>query len=211
MPRSGAPIIKSMDQADPQAHSGSETDRQAAAYRVGCVSYLNARPLIAGPDDEPGIQVRTDVSARLLADLESGDVDVALCPVFDFFSSEQDLSLVPVGAIGCEGPTLTVRLYSQVPIDEITTLHADTDSHTSVALAQVLSIITPPPLRGPRPQPEGVVVGRIRHRANAGSAAGAVADAGCRGAGGRRARARVPPSMTPLPLRGPRPQPEGVM
>lgn len=127
-----------MDQADPQACGGSETDRQAATYRVGCVSYLNARPLIAGLDGEPGIHVRTDVPARLLADLESGDVDVALCPVFDFFSSEQDLSLVPVGAIGCEGPTLTVRLYSQVPIDQITTLHADTDSHTSVALAQVL-------------------------------------------------------------------------
>lgn len=127
-----------MDQADPQTRGGSETDRPSAAYRVGCVSYLNARPLIAGLDDEPEIQVRTDVPARLLADLESGEVDVALCPVFDFFSSEQALSLVPVGAIGCEGPTLTVRLYSQVPIDQITTLHADTDSHTSVALAQVL-------------------------------------------------------------------------
>lgn len=127
-----------MDQADPQARGGSETDRQVATYRVGCVSYLNARPLIAGLDDEPGIHLRTDVPARLLADLESGDVDVALCPVFDFFSSTQALSLVPVGAIGCEGPTLTVRLYSQVPIGQITTLHADTDSHTSVALAQVL-------------------------------------------------------------------------
>lgn len=114
--------------------SGSD----ARTYRVGCVSYLNAKPLIAGLDDELGVSVRTDVPARLLDGLESGEVDLALCPVFDFFSSAHALALVPVGAIGCNGPTLTVRLYSQVPIDQIATLHADTDSHTSVALAQVL-------------------------------------------------------------------------
>lgn len=127
-----------MDSVDPQTRGDSEASSQAATHRVGCVSYLNAKPLIAGLDDEPGIQVRSDVPARLLNDLESGEVEVALCPVFDFYSSPHDLALVPVGAIGCEGPTLTVRLYSQVPIDQITTLHADTDSHTSVALAQVL-------------------------------------------------------------------------
>lgn len=127
-----------MDQADPRIRDSRHTEPQTTTHRVGCVSYLNAKPLIAGLDDEPGIQVRTDVPARLLADLESGEVDIALCPTFDFFSSELDLALVPVGAIGCEGPTLTVRLYSQVPVDQITTLHADTDSHTSVALAQVL-------------------------------------------------------------------------
>lgn len=107
-------------------------------HRVGCVSYLNAKPLIDGLDDEPGVTVCSDVPARLLDDLEQGQVDIALCPVIDFFTSDQPLLFVPVGAIGCEGPTLTVRLYSQVPIDQITTLHADTDSHTSVALAQVL-------------------------------------------------------------------------
>jgi chorismate dehydratase len=127
-----------MDQADSQAETNPSTDKQTTLHRVGCVSYLNARPLITGLDDEPGVEVRTDVPARLLAELESGEVDVALCPVFDFFASSQELALLPVGAIGCEGPTLTVRLYSQVPIDQITTLHADTDSHTSVALAQVL-------------------------------------------------------------------------
>ena len=127
-----------MNQFDPEIRGNRQADGQTVHYGVGCVSYLNAKPLIAGLDDEPGIAVRTDVPARLLADLESGEVDIALCPVFDFFSSKQELALVPVGAIGCEGPTLTVRLYSQVPIDQITTLHADTDSHTSVALVQVL-------------------------------------------------------------------------
>ncbi|MBX2851964.1 MAG: menaquinone biosynthesis protein [Phycisphaeraceae bacterium] len=127
-----------MDQATPQSDADHATHREAATHRVGCVSYLNAKPLIAGLDDEPGITVKADVPARLLKDLESGEVDIALCPVFDFFKSGEPLALVPVGAIGCEGPTLTVRLYSQVPIDQVTTLHADTDSHTSVVLAQIL-------------------------------------------------------------------------
>lgn len=128
-----------MEHADSKTNAAQATRHQRAkTHRVGCVSYLNAKPLIAGLDEEPGIQVRTDVPARLLVDLESGDVDIALCPIIDFFASAHELALVPVGAIGCEGPTLTVRLYSQVPIKQITTLHADTDSHTSVALIRVL-------------------------------------------------------------------------
>lgn len=127
-----------MEHVNPQPESGQSASSDTTTYRVGCVSYLNAKPLIAGLDDEPRIEVKPDVPARLLKDLESGEVDIALCPVFDFFSANEPLALVPIGAIGCEGPTLTVRLYSQVPIERITTLHADTDSHTSVALAQVL-------------------------------------------------------------------------
>ena len=106
--------------------------------RVGCVSYLNAAPLISSLDQEPGVAVRVDVPSALLDDLLSGEVEIALCPVIDFFRAKPPLKLVPVGGIGCDGPTLTVRLYSKVPIEQVTTLHADTDSHTSVALVQVL-------------------------------------------------------------------------
>src|SRR5262249_20042800 len=50
----------------------------------------------------------------------------------------EELTVLPVGMIGCDGPTLTVRVFSSVEPSHITTLHADTDSHTSVALAQVV-------------------------------------------------------------------------
>ena len=40
--------------------------------------------------------------------------------------------------LGCDGPTLTVRLYCTGPIDRVTEVHCDTDSHTSVALLQIL-------------------------------------------------------------------------
>jgi len=48
------------------------------------------------------------------------------------------LVMVPSGMIGCDGATLTVRLFSSVPIDEITTVYADTDSHTSVVLCDLV-------------------------------------------------------------------------
>ncbi|MFW6059853.1 MAG: menaquinone biosynthetic enzyme MqnA/MqnD family protein [Phycisphaeraceae bacterium] len=113
-----------------------------AARCVGCVSYLNAKPLIEGLDeigDEAARpQVRYDVPARLLADLESGEVTIALCPVIDYFRAARPLAIVPAGGIGCMGRTLTVRLFSRVPIERIDAIHADTDSHTSVALLRVL-------------------------------------------------------------------------
>jgi len=114
---------------------------QRQTVRLGCVSYLNSKPLIHGLDASANPShptVRLDVPAHLLADLESGEVDMALCPVIDYFRATRPLMIVPVGGIGCEGRTMTVRLFSRVPIERITTIHADTDSHTSVALVQVL-------------------------------------------------------------------------
>ena len=102
--------------------------------RIGCVSYLNAKPLIDGLD----APVMFDVPARLLDALESRSVDIALCPVIDFFRAASPMWLVPVGGICCDGSTLTVRLFSKRPIDQLTTIHADTDSHTSIALLRVL-------------------------------------------------------------------------
>jgi len=48
------------------------------------------------------------------------------------------LCIVPSGGIGCDGETLTVRIFSKCPVTEIRTLACDTDSHTSVALARVI-------------------------------------------------------------------------
>ncbi len=114
----------------------AETD-QPDPLRIGCVSFLNAKPLIDG-FDAPGCAVRYDVPSRLLEDLERGEVDLALCPVIDYQRSAEPLVVVPVGGIGSRGPTLTVRLFSRAPFERVTRIAADTDSHTSVALARVV-------------------------------------------------------------------------
>ena len=119
-----------------------QSERPATAakrvHRIGCVGYLNAKPLIEGLEGLADPVVRLDVPSALVADLERGEVDIALCPVIDYYRSGQPLVVVPVGCIASDGPTQTVRLFSQVPIDSITRVHADTDSHTSVALLRVL-------------------------------------------------------------------------
>ena len=107
-------------------------------YVVATVSFLNAKPLVEGLDNEPGVSLISRVPSKLLQALTSGIAHVALCPIIDFQRVEEELCVLPVGAIASDGPTLTVRVFSQVPLDEIETVHVDGDSHTSVALLQVI-------------------------------------------------------------------------
>ena len=110
----------------------------AAELTVAAVSFLNARPLIYGLEDEPRIKLLADVPSRLLEALLARRAGIALCPVIDFQQADADLCIVPVGAIGSDGATHTVRVFSSVPIAEIDSVHVDGDSHTSVALLQVI-------------------------------------------------------------------------
>lgn len=102
------------------------------------MSFLNARPLIDGLEGEPGVHLVSDVPSRLLETLIEDRASVALCPVIDFQLSEVELVIVPAGAIGSDGPTLTVRVFSRIPMDDVTHVHTDGDSHTSVALLTVV-------------------------------------------------------------------------
>jgi chorismate dehydratase len=105
--------------------------------RIISVAFFNSVALNFGLADDPSLRLRFAVPSGLLSDLESGEADVALLPVIDY-QRLPGLSVLPVGGIACEGPTLTVRLFSKTPIDQTTRLAADTDSHTSVVLARVL-------------------------------------------------------------------------
>jgi chorismate dehydratase len=107
------------------------------SLRVASVSYLNSKPLIYGLDRAPGIDLSLEVPARLIDGLQCGKSDVALLPVIDYQRCE-GLLIVPSGGIGCDGPTLTVRLFSKRPISETKVLACDPDSHTSVALARII-------------------------------------------------------------------------
>lgn len=105
--------------------------------RVGSVSFLNAKPLIYGLDEVDGVDLMLDVPSRLLDGMREGRLDVALLPVIDYQRLD-GARLLCSGGIGCDGPTLTVRIFSPIPIERIETLACDTDSHTSVALARIL-------------------------------------------------------------------------
>lgn len=110
--------------------------RHAASVRIGCVKYLNTLPLIEGLSAWRSAEVVSAVPSKLIGMLESGSVDVALASVVD--AAREGVTALPVGMIGCDGPTMTVRVFSRVPLERVTTLAADTDSHTSVLLARVI-------------------------------------------------------------------------
>jgi chorismate dehydratase len=106
------------------------------AHRVGCVSYLNAKPLIHNVESL-GVDVDFRVPSGLLDGALRGLHDLTLLPVADFLRHPEELELVPVGCIGCRGSTWTVRVYSRVPLEHIRVVHGDTDSHTSVTLVRI--------------------------------------------------------------------------
>ena len=102
------------------------------------MSYLNAKPLIAGLEAADDVELRFDVPSRLPAMLDAGQVDAALVPVIDLAAPHRDWQIVSDACIGCDGETLTVRVFSRVPAEAIRRLHVDGDSHTSVALADIV-------------------------------------------------------------------------
>ncbi|MDX2114197.1 MAG: menaquinone biosynthesis protein [Planctomycetota bacterium] len=124
-----------------EATAGASAEGSAGktgAIRLGAVSYLNTLPLIEGLGKLRDVQLTLTAPARLVDLLLGGSVDLALASVIDAQRADRPVALVPAGMIGCDGATLTVRLFSRVPAGEVRVVHADVDSHTSVALLRVL-------------------------------------------------------------------------
>ena len=109
-----------------------------SVHQIGCVSFLNSKPLIEPLMGRADVRVHFAVPSKLMGLVESGAVSTALMSVVDYQMCPRELVFVPAGMIGCDGPTLTVRIFSRVPAERIRVLHGDTDSHTSVMLAQVI-------------------------------------------------------------------------
>ncbi len=104
--------------------------------RIAYVRYLNTAPLVEGLQRLEGLEMIPAAPSRIAGLVASGAADVGLASVIDAAGS--DLTLLPVGMIASEGATLTVRLFSPVPPQDVTRVLADSESHTSVALCRVL-------------------------------------------------------------------------
>jgi len=94
--------------------------------RVGCVQYLNARPLIAPYDGE----VVFEHPARLADLLASGEIDVALIPVFEALR-QPDFPVTDGVAIASRGPVYSVFLAYRGALEEIRSVSLDPASRTS--------------------------------------------------------------------------------
>lgn len=106
--------------------------------RLGAVSYLNTLPLIEGLGKLSDVSLTLTAPSRLIDLLMEREVDLALASTIDAQRSPEPVILIPAGMIGCDGPTLTVRLFSKHPIERAARIHADSDSHTSIALLRIV-------------------------------------------------------------------------
>ncbi len=117
-------------------NAGSEP-QATTTYRVGAVSFLNAKPLVAGLVEDARVEVHYAVPAKLADLLTEGRVDAALIPVVDLATRDRLRSLSDA-CIASDGETLTVRVYSRVAPSRVMRLRVDGDSHTSVLLARLI-------------------------------------------------------------------------
>ena len=106
--------------------------------RVGAVNYLNTKPLIEGlASFAPHAHLDLDLPSRLADRLATGDLDVALIPVIEYFRAGT-YSIVPGVSIASRGPVLSVTLFSRVPWPDIRSVALDEGSRTSSALTRIL-------------------------------------------------------------------------
>lgn len=109
-------------------------------FRIGCVPYLNAKPLIDwfhSPDCDADAEVVYAVPSELARQLRQNRLDVALVSTFELFRNPS-LRIVPDISIAADGPVRSVRLFSCVPFPRIESVALDTSSLTSVALVRIL-------------------------------------------------------------------------
>jgi predicted solute-binding protein len=111
----------------------------ALQARIGGVTYLNAWPVLFGLmlGREPA-QLRMAYPSVLAERLVSRDCELALAPVATL-ALRSGFELAPRICIGADGPVASVLIVSERPIEELDTLLLDTQSRTSVVLAQLIA------------------------------------------------------------------------
>jgi chorismate dehydratase len=109
-------------------------------YRIGCVPFLNARPLIAYYEVGQGrdeAEVLFGPPSELASWVEEGRVDVALASSF-FLAEKTEMRAAQGISISSNGPVDSVRLFSKVPFADICSVALDSSSRTSIHLAQII-------------------------------------------------------------------------
>lgn len=104
-----------------------------AGLRLGCIQYLNARPLIHAY----GGAVRFDHPANLAVDLAAGSLDVALVPTFEALAGKDYLAADGVSISSC-GPVYSVFIAFAGRLPHVQKVILDPASLTSAHLVQCL-------------------------------------------------------------------------
>jgi len=103
------------------------------SLRIGCVKYLNARPLIHGWSGK----VVLDHPSALCAQLARGDLDVALVSSFEFLRNPI-YRIVDGISIASDGPVYSVAVAHQAEISDLDEIALDPAAETSGSLLRCL-------------------------------------------------------------------------
>ena len=101
--------------------------------RIGCVKYLNARPLIRGWEDE----VDFDHPSALCSKLAAGELDLALVSSFEFLRNPT-YRIVDGISISSVGPVYSVIVAHRGDISEVEEIELDPAAETSGNLLRCL-------------------------------------------------------------------------
>jgi len=108
--------------------------------RVGVVSYLNTKPLLFGIK-RSGLMDRIHLveayPAKIAEMLANDDIDLGLIPVAAI-PHIPNAEIITQFCIGATQEVGSVAIFSEVPMEQITTLYLDYQSRTSVKLARIL-------------------------------------------------------------------------
>ncbi len=101
--------------------------------RIGCVPFLNARPLVFGIEHI----IQECVPSRLADLLHRAQFDVGLVPIAEVLLHDQ-YDILDGIAIASQGAVASVFLIHREPLESIKRVGTDTASRTSVMLLRVL-------------------------------------------------------------------------
>ena len=105
--------------------------------RIGCVPYLNARPLLEGLEEGGKPPVRKLVPAKLQEAYQAGELDVALLSSIDVISLENP-QVVDGVSISSSGDVHSVVLAYSGDLQGVKKVALDPASHTSNALLRIV-------------------------------------------------------------------------
>ena len=109
---------------------------------VVAVSYLNTLPFIYGilndKDLMSQINLRLEYPSKCADLVKSGEVDLGLIPIIELIDMPYS-EIIGEYCIGAAGKVKTVMLYSDCPLNEISSIALDYQSRTSVMLVKILA------------------------------------------------------------------------
>ncbi|KAK0522897.1 hypothetical protein OC834_006102 [Tilletia horrida] len=116
--------------------------RDAPRPRLGQISFLNVLPILLGLC-KTGSVLEVDLHRQspeiLNRRLVAGELDISAISLVEYLRNSDKLMLLPGMAVACDGPVLSVHLFSKVPLSELDgkKVALGSTSRTSVLLAQL--------------------------------------------------------------------------